>query len=230
MKRYFLLSKNDLFFPSVEEADEFGIVALGGDLSAKRLLLAYRSGIFPWYSEDEPITWWSPDPRFVLYPSHLKVSKSTKQILKKNMFTVTFDNSFLEVIQNCRDIRLQNQEGTWITDEMLEAYYELHQMGYAHSVEVLENGILVGGLYGVAIGCCFFGESMFSAVSNASKIGFTTLANVLLEKGYQMIDCQVHTNYLESLGASFIPRAEYLKELKKSIEMDAPLEKWTEWL
>lgn len=226
---YYFLGK-ELIFPSVEDADEHGILAIGGDLSPERLLLAYRSGIFPWFSEDEPILWWSPNPRFILYPSKLKVSKSMKQVLRKDTFTVTLDQSFREVMCHCKVIRRQGQKGTWITEEMLDAYCQLHTLGYAHSVEVWQGDELVGGLYGVSLGHCFFGESMFAKVSNASKAGFITLVKKLEESGFQLIDCQVHTNHLESLGAEAIPRARFIRELQQSLSFPTLQGNWGELL
>lgn len=212
---YTLLDES-LYFPPVHYADEHGILAFGGDLSINRLLLAYQSGIFPWYNEDDPtILWWSPDPRFILYPNKLKVSKSMRQVLRKGIFNVTYDTHFREVIVACRQIKRPGQFGTWITDDMVEAYCQLHEVGFAHSVEVWSTeGDLVGGLYGVSIGSCFFGESMFSKVSNASKTGFISLTKNLTRLGMNLIDCQVHTQHLESLGGENVSRDEYLKLLK----------------
>ncbi|MCS6820456.1 MAG: leucyl/phenylalanyl-tRNA--protein transferase [Microscillaceae bacterium] len=227
---YYLLDET-LYFPPIEKfADEYGILAIGGDLSVDRLLLAYRSGIFPWYSEDEPITWWSPDPRFVLFPQDLKISKSMKQILKKNVFQVTFDTAFRQVITECQQIKRVGQKGTWITHEMLEAYVQLHELGYAHSVEVWQSEELVGGLYGVSLGQMYFGESMFSRVSNSSKTGFIVLVQKMIEKGIKLIDSQVYTNHLASLGAIEIPRKEYLRLLAQWVNQPTLRGKWTEWL
>lgn len=220
-----------LVFPPVTEADRHGVLALGGDLSTERLLLAYQSGIFPWYSENEPIIWYSPNPRFVLFPDKLKVSKSMKQILKKGQFVVTFDTDFRAVMKNCQQTKREGQQGTWITEEMLEAYCTLHEKGFAHSVEVWEAGKLVGGLYGVSMGRIFFGESMFAHVSNASKTGFITLVGELIKRDFQLIDSQVYTAHLESLGAESIPRKKYLQLLKNAIEVAETIQqKWTDWL
>jgi leucyl/phenylalanyl-tRNA--protein transferase len=208
---------DDLIFPPPHLAEPDGALAIGGDLSAERLILAYRSGIFPWYNPGEPPIWWSPDPRFVLYPSKLKVSKSMRQVLRKDKFRVTFDQNFDQVIRNCQQIRREGQRGTWITDEMVTAYLKLHEMGIARSVEVWEAGELVGGLYGLAMGKCYFGESMFSKVSNASKTGFIKLVHRLEEQGCQLIDCQIYTAHLESLGAELIPRERFLKELEEGM-------------
>jgi len=194
----------DLIFPSVQEADEDGVLAIGGDLSPERLLLAYKSGIFPWYNEDEPIVWWAPNPRFVLYTEKLKISKSMRSICNKKTFKVTINISFNEVITSCKTIDRTDQEGTWIDEDMKAAYTQLHKKGWVHSIETWQNDVLVGGLYGVCIGKCFFGESMFARVSNASKFAFISLVQFLQKKGFEIIDCQVHTPHLESLGAELI--------------------------
>ncbi|MCB0458398.1 MAG: leucyl/phenylalanyl-tRNA--protein transferase [Flavobacteriaceae bacterium] len=208
----FLLDE-DLWFPPVEYASEEGIIAIGGDLSAERLLLAYKSGIFPWFNEGEPIVWYSPDPRMVLFPEKLKVSKSMKQLIKSGKFTVTFNKDFAGVIANCKDIYREGQGGTWITKEMQHAYIKLHKEGYAKSVEVWQHNELVGGLYGIDLGSVFCGESMFSKVSNTSKLAFIMLVESLKKQRYKLIDCQVYTDHLASLGAEEIPRSEFLKYL-----------------
>lgn len=209
---YFL--SRDLYFPPVHHASPEGIVAIGGDLSPERLMLAYRSGIFPWFEEDEPILWWSPPERMVLFFDELKISKSMRNVLNRNAFTITFNTAFREVIANCRDIRRDGQAGTWITAEMTDAYCRLHEMGFAKSVEVWQDGELVGGLYGIDLGHIFCGESMFSKVSNASKVAFIVLARQLAEADYQLLDCQVHNGHLESLGAREIDREDFLELLK----------------
>ena len=211
------LSK-DLIFPHPSLAEEDGLLAVGGDLSAQRLLLAYTNGIFPWFSEDEPILWWSPDPRFIVYPKDIKISKSMKKLFKKNTFKITFDTCFRDVISNCSNVR--KETGTWITKEMIDAYCKLHEIGFAHSVETWYENRLVGGLYGIIIGKCFFGESMFSTMDNSSKAAFITLGKVLSQKEFLMIDCQVHTSHLESLGAVHISREEFLELLKKGTSME----------
>jgi len=213
---YYILNE-ELYFPPLHRADSHGILALGGDLSVERLLLAYKSGIFPWFSENEPIVWWSPDPRFVLFPEKLKISKSMRPIFNQNIFEFTFDKAFEEVILACKTTKRKGQYGTWITEDMLEAYNTLHQLGFAHSVEVWKEGDLLGGLYGISIGKIFFGESMFSKVSNASKAGFIYLVRKLKEAGVHVIDCQVHTQHLESLGAEMIPRTDFVKLLKEGL-------------
>jgi leucyl/phenylalanyl-tRNA--protein transferase len=206
---HFLTQKIE--FPDVSEASAEGLLAVGGDLSPERLLYAYQNGIFPWFDETEPILWWSPDPRFVLFPEYLKVSKSMSQVLRKNQFKVTENQAFRDVIENCAIAKREGQHGTWITDDMIDAYTKLHQLGYAKSVEVWENDELVGGLYGIAIeNKVFCGESMFAKVSNASKVAFITLVQ---NSNYKLIDCQLHTKHLESLGAKHISRLEFLKYL-----------------
>ena len=204
-------------FPPVEMSEENGLLAVGGDLSPERLVLAYRQGIFPWYAEGEPILWWSPDPRFVLYPEKLKVARSMRQTLKKNRFAVTYDRDFQAVMAGCRERRAKG-DGTWITDEMFAAYGRLHEAGLAHSVEVWSGDDLAGGLYGVSLGKCFFGESMFTRVSNASKAGFIALTRTLQRLRFVLIDCQVYTDHLLSLGAEMIPRTRFLDILKEAAQ------------
>lgn len=201
----FLLS-DELIFPPVDMADEEGLLAIGGDLSTERLLLAYQCGIFPWYSEDEPICWWSPDPRFVLYPPELKISNSMKTVLQNGKYRFTINRAFEQVIQNCKTISRKGQDGTWISPAMQQAYITLYKMGYAHSAETWQEGELVGGLYGIRLGRVFFGESMFSLKTNASKFAFINYVHYLQNENVQLIDCQLHTNHLESLGARMIPR------------------------
>ncbi len=199
-----------MFFPPVETADEEGIVAIGGDLSPERLLLAYRSGIFPWYNEDEPIIWWSPDPRFILFPEKLRISKSMQTVLQNGKFRFTINRAFTQVMQNCKTITRKDQEGTWIHPATVEAYTKLHELGYAHSAEAWLNGELVGGLYGVRLGNIFFGESMFSKESNASKFAFIKYVQYLKKENVKLIDCQVYTAHLESLGAKMITRKDFI--------------------
>ena len=209
----YLLSK-DLIFPEVHLANEDGLLAIGGDLSPERLLLAYKSGIFPWYNKGEPIIWYSPNPRMVLFPNKLKISKSMKQLIRRNEFQITFNKNFEEVISNCKSIEREGQQSTWITEEMQEAYLKLHKKGIAKSVEVWKNKELVGGLYGVDLGTIFCGESMFSKVSNASKLAFIYMVQKLENEKYQLIDCQVYNNHLASLGAEEISRTKFLTYLK----------------
>ena len=210
------LKRDTLTFPPLNKAmrEPNGLLAAGGDLSADRLIQAYRHGCFPWFSEGQPILWWSPDPRTVLFPEELHVSRSMAKLLRQQRYQVSFDRDFEAVIQACAAPR-RDADGTWITDDMQNAYTELHARGHAHSVEVWDNGELVGGLYGVAMGQLFFGESMFSRADNASKFGFITLARHLQAWGFVLIDCQMPTPHLESLGARSIPRrelADYLRD------------------
>ncbi|MCB0465071.1 MAG: leucyl/phenylalanyl-tRNA--protein transferase [Aequorivita sp.] len=201
-----------LWFPNPEEATEDGLLAIGGDLSVKRLLLAYNSGIFPWFEDDQPILWWSPEPRMVLFPEKFKVSKSLRKTLKRGKFKITFNQNFEEVIKNCANVPRKGQPGTWITQEMQEAYIDLHKEGNAISVAVWENDKLVGGLYGVDLPQkkVFCGESMFSLVSDASKVAFYHLSEYAKTKNYKLIDCQIYNEHLESLGAEEIGRADFL--------------------
>lgn len=204
--------RNELVFPPVELAEADGLLAMGGDLSVERLLLAYRSGIFPWYEGDVPL-WWCPDPRFVLFPGKLKVSKSMLQLHRKNRFRFAMDTDFSSVIRNCKTSFRPGQTGTWITDEVEKAYCRMHAAGFAHSAETWLDGKLVGGLYGIRLGNVFFGESMFSHVSNASKYAFIKFVEHLQLEGVALIDCQVYTPHLESLGAEMIQRTEFIKKL-----------------
>ena len=204
--------KSTVQFPDPNTADDDGLVAVGGGLDPDFILSAYMQGIFPWFGDEDPILWWSPNPRFVLFPERLKVSKSMKRLLRNNGYTITVNRAFEEVIAECSKIKRSGQRGTWITQSMIEAYTTLHQLGYAKSVEVWNGDILVGGLYGIDLSNgVFCGESMFSKESNASKIAFITL---IQDNKYTLIDCQVYTNHLESLGAEEIPRGDFLKYLK----------------
>jgi leucyl/phenylalanyl-tRNA--protein transferase len=206
--------KKDLRFPPVERATPEGLLAIGGDLSSERLLEAYRRGIFPWFNPGQPILWWSPDPRAVLYPEKLKISRSLRKTLRREYLRVTFDRDFREVMLACAAPRRQDPGGgTWITDEMVEAYCRLHELGYAHSVETRHGNRLVGGLYGVALGGVFFGESMFSRETDASKIALIALAKTLQARGFCLIDCQLPTAHLTSLGAEVKSRTAFLAEL-----------------
>lgn len=208
----FLLN-NELFFPPAQTADENGFLAIGGDLSTERILLAYRNGIFPWYNEGEPICWWSPNPRFVLYPAELRISKSMEKVLNIGKFRFTVDKAFREVIQNCKTIPRKGQDGTWISAAMQKAYINLHELGYAHSAEAWRADKLVGGLYGIRLGNIFFGESMFSLSPNASKFAFINYVQYLQGENVKLIDCQMHTKHLESLGAKMISRELFLNIL-----------------
>lgn len=207
---------SQLWFPPVSQASKEGLLAIGGDLSVDRLVLAYQSGIFPWYEQDQPLLWWSPDPRMVLFPEKLKVSKSLEKVLQSNVFTVTFNQCFTEVMEQCALIKRKGQKGTWITSEMIRAYQSLHKMGHAISVEVWKEDILVGGLYGIVLAerKVFCGESMFSNQSNASKVGLYYWVQKLRGENYKIIDCQVFTNHLQSLGAEEIPRKDFMKFLE----------------
>jgi len=200
----------NIWFPEATEATEDGLLAIGGDLSVERLMYAYKHGIFPWFEEGQPILWWSPDPRMVLFPNELKISKSMKQVLRNSSFKVTINRAFNAVIHECSVVKRDGQSGTWITKEMIDAYINLHELGYAKSVEVWQDNELVGGLYGIDLGNVFCGESMFSNVSNASKVGFISY---LRNTNYKLIDCQVYTEHLASLGAREIPRDEFLNHL-----------------
>lgn len=210
----------ELYFPPVEETSYEGILAVGGDLSTERLLLAYNNGIFPWFNEDDPILWWSPSNRMVVYPKLYKISKSIRNIVNRRIFKVTFNKNFEEVILNCQNSFRKGQKGTWITDDIINSYKELHHLGYAKSVEVwqinLETDVweLVGGLYGIDLGHVFSGESMFSKVPNASKVAFVKLIDYLKENNYKLLDCQVHNDHLEKLGAFEISRESFMRILK----------------
>lgn len=202
-----------IWFPPVDDAVDDGLLAIGGDLCAERILLAYRKGIFPWFEGDIPL-WWSPDPRFVLFPDQLKVSRSMRQLIRNHRFEFRTNTHFSGVIRACKEQPREGQDGTWITDEVEAAYTQLHQMGYAHSAEAWLNGELAGGLYGIRLGNVFFGESMFSKASNASKFAFISYVEQLKKEGLRLIDCQVYTSHLESLGAKMIPRKTFIELLK----------------
>lgn len=203
----------EIKFPNLNFSNEDGILAIGGDLSTERLILAYKSGIFPWYNEGEPIIWYAPKKRMVLFPSELKVSKSMKQIIRNKKFEITYNQNFKKVIRHCKTIERGDQFGTWITDEMEEAYLKLHQLGIAKSVEIWLDNKLVGGLYGIDLGHVFCGESMFNLVSNASKVAFISLVGKLEKENYKIVDCQVYNNHLASLGAREISRNEFMEIL-----------------
>lgn len=204
------------FFPPVHLAEPDGLLAMGGDLSPERLLLAYKSGIFPWY-ESNTILWWCPHPRFVLFPEEFKMSKSLKTVLNKNAFEFTINKAFAQVIHHCKEIKRPGQLGTWITDEVEKAYCKMHELGHAHSAEVWKDGKLAGGLYGIKMGKVFFGESMFSKETNASRYGFTNYVQQLKKEGIELIDCQVYTAYLESFGARMIDRKKFIALLRELI-------------
>jgi leucyl/phenylalanyl-tRNA--protein transferase len=208
---------NRIWFPPVTDALEDGLLAIGGDLSTERLLMAYKQGIFPWYDGDVPL-WWCPDPRFVLYPRNLRISKSMQQLLKQQKFHFTINAAFEEVIKQCMLVKRSGQDGTWINGDVIKAYTTLHYQGFAQSAEVWLNDELVGGLYGIRLSNVFFGESMFSLVSNASKYAFISYVQRLVKDGVVLIDCQVYTQHLESLGAEMISRSEFLKVLQANIK------------
>jgi len=211
------ISRRSLEFPDPDEADDSGLLAVGGDLSVERLKMAYSKGIFPWYEKGMPILWWSPDPRMILFPDKMIISHSLKQSIRKNQFIVTIDSAFERVIKNCAKTPRKGEKGTWITREMKNAYIRLHEDGFAHSAEAWLDGELVGGLYGVALGKAFFGESMFHNVTNASKVALYHLVEKLNSWGFQIIDAQVYTNHLESLGGEMIPRSQYMQILEKAL-------------
>lgn len=221
----FMLGKEPVF-PPINFTSNIGLLAIGGDLSYERLVNAYTNGIFPWYSKGEPILWWSPNPRCVLFPRELHVSKSMKRLLNKNPFDLTCDKNFKEVIGNCAKQR-KSQKETWITDDMVDAYFKLHKLGLAHSVEVWQGREIVAGLYGVSLGKCFFGESMFYKVNNASKFGFIIFVKKLQQMGFLMIDCQINTGHLKSLGAREIPRIEFMEKLKECLEYRTLKKSWS---
>lgn len=221
------LLNESLVFPNPSLSNEDGVLAVGGDLTVDRLILAYENGIFPWYNDGDPIIWWSPDPRFVLFPDKIKISKSTRQTIRNSGFRISYDTVFETVIQNCQQIdRGERRRGTWITDDMLKAYIKLHEAGYAHSVEVWKDKELVGGLYGVSIGKCFFGESMFHFASNASKVALVSLTTNLHRHGFWLIDCQQETDHLKSLGAEAISRMDFLQYLKRNTEEQTIIGSW----
>ncbi len=212
----FALGK-ELVFPPVQLSQPDGLLAMGGDLSPERLLLAYRNGIFPWFDGDTPL-WWCPHPRFVLFPAELKVSKSMKQVINRQLFSFTTNQAFTEVIASCKTSFRKDQQGTWITEEVKAAYIQLHRLGHAHSAEAWQNGELVGGCYGIRMGQVFFGESMFSKTPNASKFAFISYVQVLMQAGIRLIDCQVYTQHLESLGARMIDRELFINHLHELID------------
>jgi leucyl/phenylalanyl-tRNA---protein transferase len=209
---------DELIFPNPSYAVSGGLLAVGGDLSPDRLLLAYANGIFPWYSDPDPILWWSPDPRLVLFPDELKVSASLKRVVRKKIFKVTINHAFREVIRACAEVRTKSGQETWITAEMLEAYVRLHELGYAHSIESWSGDELSGGLYGVAMGRVFFGESMFTFKTDASKVALVQLSGLLRALGFHLIDCQTATEHLKRFGAREIPRKEFLSRLGKALD------------
>ncbi len=217
---------DEIVFPPPDHAEPDGLLAVGGDLIAERLLLAYRLGIFPWYSDGQPVLWWSPDPRIILEPCEFHISRRLGQTLKREEFKVTFDRAFAEVIWACAASPRKGQHGTWITTEMMEAYIRLHQMGFAHSAESWLNGELVGGIYGISLGRCFFGESMFFSQTNASKVALATLVQQLITWDFHMIDAQVTSEHLIKLGAKEIPRHIFLKRLQAALRYPTQKGSW----
>lgn len=209
---------DEIMFPNPELAEEDGLLAIGGDLRWERLVLAYCNGIFPWYNEDDPILWWCTKPRFIIKPNEVRISKSMKRVFNRGEFKVTFNNDFEGVISNCKALR-EKGEGTWITDDMKEAYINLFNKGFALSVEVYKESKLVGGLYGVKIGRCFFGESMFSIETNASKVALISICKKLERENYLFLDCQMHTNHLESMGGKFVSWGEFESMLQEGIDL-----------
>ncbi|HWR58046.1 MAG TPA: leucyl/phenylalanyl-tRNA--protein transferase [Thermodesulfovibrionales bacterium] len=217
----------EIIFPPPELAEENGLLAIGGDLGEERLLLAYSMGIFPWYSGGSPILWWSPDPRLVLFPKDIRVSRSLKQTIKRGIYEVTMDRAFEEVIVSCASVRRKRNGDTWITGDMIEAYVRLHNSGFAHSVESWEAGELAGGLYGVSLGGAFFGESMFARRRDASKVAFVSLVRQLAHLNVELIDCQVKTEHLMTFGARDIPRIQFLAMLRRALKMPSRRGNWT---
>lgn len=222
----FELDDDSILFPPAKYAEEDGLLAFGGDLSASRLLEAYKNGIFPWFEEGSEYLWWSPDPRLVIKPLEVKVSKSLRKVLKDNIFEIKFDTNFPEVMKACAETARNGQTGSWITEEMIAAYSVLHEMGFAHSIEAYREDRLVGGLYGLAIGKVFFGESMFHQADNASKVSFVKLCNYLAEQDFKLIDAQQDTPHLRSLGAYTIPRTEFLLHLSRYVDLPTLTGKW----
>ncbi len=217
----------ELWFPDPAIADPSGLLGVGGDLSPERLLLAYRSGIFPWYSHDQPILWWSPDPRMVLESAHLQVPRSLAKRIRQQPYTITLDRAFSQVLAGCASAPRPGQDGTWLTPEMQAAYLKLHQLGFAHSCEAWRDGELVGGLYGVAVGHLYCGESMFARANDASKIAFVWLTQQLRDWGFPVIDCQVHTKHLDRFGATEIPRRDYLTHVARLSALPRTAAQWS---
>ncbi len=214
---FFMLLNEKIEFPHPWMCDEYGILAQGGDLSVPRLLCAYQYGIFPWYCSGEPIMWWSPDPRFVLVPDRVKVSKSMRSFMRNHKYTISIDEDFLQVISSCKTVAREGQESTWITDEMKDAYMRLYEQGYAHSIEVREGEELVGGLYGVSLGKVFYGESMFSLKPNTSKLALITLCKFLEARDFLLIDCQVPNSHLISMGGEYMSKEVFLRVMRLNV-------------
>ena len=223
------LRRSSYDFPSAREASEEGLLAFGGDLTPNRILKAYRSGIFPWFNPEDPILWWSPNPRMLLFPQDFKSNKSFRRVLRNKGFEVRFDTDFEAVITHCGDVPREGQEGTWLTKEMKEAYIEIHNMGFAHSVETYYEGKLVGGLYGIAMGRGFFGESMFSLMPNASKVAIKALSSICVKRSYDFIDCQVETPHLINWGARLVERDSFLDMLEDTLTKTTDFGSWGDW-
>jgi leucyl/phenylalanyl-tRNA--protein transferase len=223
------LRRSSYDFPSAREASEEGLLAFGGDLTPNRILKAYRSGIFPWFNPEDPILWWSPNPRMLLFPQDFKSNKSFRRVLRNKGFEVRFDTNFEAVITHCGDVPREGQEGTWLTKEMKEAYIEIHNMGFAHSVETYYEGKLVGGLYGIAMGRGFFGESMFSLMPNASKVAIKALSSICVKRSYDFIDCQVETPHLINWGARLVERDSFLDMLEDTLTKTTDFGSWGDW-
>ncbi|MDF1694950.1 MAG: leucyl/phenylalanyl-tRNA--protein transferase [Saprospiraceae bacterium] len=223
-----ILNKQEISFPHPNTANAYGAIAIGGDLEIDRLLLAYQYGYFPWFNPDEPIIWWHPDPRFVIFTDEIRITKSMRPYFNQEKFTISFDQCFLEVLDACQKIKRKNQPGTWITEDIKEAYKNLHQMGLAHSVEVWQGDELVGGLYGVSLGKLFFGESMFSKSANASKFALICLASILRKKGFEIIDCQMPNPHLKRMGGRYISRDSFLNCLRTNVFEETFVGNWNE--
>jgi len=226
MRSLYSLDQKYYGFPDPNHAEKDGLIAFGGDLNPQRVLSAYSQGIFPWYSPGEPILWWSPDPRFILFPNKFHIPKSLSKTIRKTDFTITMDQAFVTVIHECADIRNKNGCGTWITSKMIQAYSKLYEMGFAHSVETWMDGELVGGLYGISLGRMFAGESMFFRKSNASKIALVALVTFVRSYQFDFIDCQMHTSHLKNFGAENIPRNDFLRLLSNSLKHDHLQGRW----
>ena len=214
-------------FPPVSMASEGGLIAVGGDLSLERLLLAYRMGIFPWYSDGDPILWWSPDPRLVLYPAELRVSRSLARTMRRGTFRISMDRAFEQVVRSCAEVHRRRVGGTWITEEMTRAYCDLQRAGYAHSVETWSGDLLAGGIYGVSLGRCFFGESMFARLDNASKVALATLVEHIRERSFVFLDCQVRTEHMIGMGAREVPRSLFLRQLEGGLRAPDVKGRWS---
>lgn len=223
-----ILSKNDISFPHPELANAYGAIAMGGDLEVDRLLLAYQYGYFPWFNPDEPIIWWHPDPRFVIFTDEIRVTKSMRPYFNQEKFTLTFDKCFDRVMNSCQKIKRKNQPGTWITEDIKYAYNNLHELGLAHSVEVWEDDNLVGGLYGVSLGRVFYGESMFTITKNASKFALISLASILSKNGFDLIDCQMPNPHLKTMGGKYVSRKFFLAHLRSNVFKETILGNWNE--